>query len=227
MNIIFKHSATKFASIHLTEELLSLYNGDVESALNASVPDTIDEFVEITDDQLNKARQLPLEDWRIVDGEFVVEPNLERMKSDVIAEIRHQHSDELDKLDLDHSDLNVIRTQNEKITWGKQQEWAERYLENPDDLDARGKLEGMLTDNEIAALKADKLPLATTMANNILTEVYKKEDLIVAANKMRRTAEEVIHTATTYVELEAIKEQLKVQKETTLAGFIAGIEERE
>lgn len=145
---------------------------------------------------------------------------LVELKAESIAEIRRQHALELDKLDLDNSDLNVIHTQNEKNTWAKQQEWAERYLQNPDDLDAKNKLEGMLTDNEIMVLTASELPLAATMAHNILTEADKKEKLLIKANKMRRTAEEAIHSATSHEQLDAIKAQLKAAKDAAEAEFI-------
>lgn len=212
-NIIITHSSDKTASIQLHQEALDLYNGDVQSALEAYVPHEIDEFIEITDEQLNEARQFPVSDWKIVNGEFVVEPNLDRMKADA-----------LEALDVEFSRRVVELTGNkpseEREMWMLINLNAQKFQAG--DESKRDFLEGQIPPMKKAELIAAGEDLAAWKANDALTvKAPITEKVVELAMGMKKTAEEAIEAAATHEELSTTLAALKAQEAQTITSFQA------
>lgn len=203
----------KFLEPHVTEPAFS--QSDTNYVVEANAVMTEEEVLtQWAEDNLTET-----DTFEIVSDDYSIPATLDELKAQYLENVKIEHSKQL-------NDLTGQATIEERDTWKIQQEAAENYLVNTNAADQEF-LEGLLTPNEKAAIIAAGGSLAGTMANKILSKVHKTKKLIQFAGGMKRTAEEAINAATNVEDLEATITALKVQEQTTLADFIAGIEGRE
>jgi hypothetical protein len=135
---------------------------------------------------------------------------LQQVVSDANDLIKSRHAQVL-------SDLSGNATVEERDTWPLQKEWAVKYVTSQGEHE-KLLLVGLMTQAEINALGDTA---AQVMAEKIIAKSAAMDLLTSKAGGLKRTAEEILNSATDKKQIPTILESLEQQMSSAIAEFMA------